>query len=180
MGARGWTLFDTAVGRCGIVWGDAGIAGIQLPERDERATAARLGRRFPDARPATPPPEVAEAITAMVALLEGEPEGLRDIRLDLHGVPAFHQQVYEVTRSIPPGETLTYGEVATRLGDPGAARAVGQALGRNPFPIVVPCHRVTAAGGKLGGFSAEGGAATKRRMLAIEGAAASPPSLFDA
>ncbi|MPY93116.1 MAG: methylated-DNA--[protein]-cysteine S-methyltransferase [Acidimicrobiia bacterium] len=179
MGTLGCTLFETAVGRCGIAWGPRGLTGIQLPERHEGATRARLRRSCPGARPAEPPADVRRAIDAMVALLGGERRDLREVPLDMDGVPAFHRQVYEVTRSIPPGETLTYGEVASRLGEPGAARAVGQALGRNPFPIVVPCHRVVAAGGKLGGFSAEGGATTKRRMLAIEGAAACPPTLFD-
>lgn len=106
----------------------------------------------------------------MTALLSGEPIDLADVVLDMDGVPEFHQRVYGVTRRIPPGETRTYGEIATALGEPGAARAVGQALGRNPFPIVVPCHRVLAAGGKAGGFSAPGGTRTKMKILDIEGA----------
>jgi methylated-DNA-[protein]-cysteine S-methyltransferase len=116
-----------------------------------------------------PPPNVQLAIDGIVALLQGEPSDLSAIALDMEGVAPFHRRVYEVARMIPPGKTLAYGEVAARLGAAGASRAVGQALGHNPFPIVVPCHRVVSAGGKIGGFSAHGGAATKRRMLAIEG-----------
>lgn len=104
----------------------------------------------------------------MVALLRGEPRDLRDLPLELDGLPEFQRRVYEIARTIPPGSTLSYGELARRMGVPGAARAVGQALGKNPFPIVVPCHRVLAAGGKMGGFSAAGGVSTKARMLRIE------------
>lgn len=175
----GSTTFETAVGRCGVVWGEDGIVGVQLPERSPAATTARQRGRWPAARPGEPPPAVAKAIADMTALLEGEDVDLGHVEVDLKHVPEFHRRVYELARAIPRGETLTYGEVATRLGEPGAARAVGQALGRNPVPIVVPCHRVVAASG-LGGFSAEGGAATKARMLSIEGAAACPPTLFDA
>jgi methylated-DNA-[protein]-cysteine S-methyltransferase len=103
-------------------------------------------------------------------LLAGGPGDLSNAELDMEGVPPFHRRVYEIARGIRPGMTLSYGEVAARLGAPGAARAVGQALGQNPFPILVPCHRVLAAGGKIGGFSAHGGTATKQHMLAIEGA----------
>src|SRR6516164_3560011 len=145
MMANGFALFDTAIGRCGLAWGERGVDRI-------------------------------------AALLRGEVSDLSNIALDMDEVPTFHRRVYEAARAIPPGRTLSYGDVAARAGAPGAARAVGQALGRNPFPIVVPCHRVLAAGGKIGGFSAQGGIATKRRMLAIEGAqlnGATPP-LFDA
>jgi methylated-DNA-[protein]-cysteine S-methyltransferase len=117
-----------------------------------------------------PPPEIQRAVDAIVSHLDGEPTDLSFIPLDLDGVPDFHRRVYEVARTIPPGSTLSYGEIATRLGDPGSARAVGQALGRNPFVLVVPCHRVLAARGKTGGFSAHGGTATKLTLLAIEGA----------
>lgn len=169
---RGFALFDTAIGHCGIAWSGDAVAGVQLPESREAATRARLQRRFPAAREATPPAAVRRAIDAIRALLDGERPDLSAIALDMAGVPAFHRRVYEAARAIPPGATQSYGEIATRLGAPGSARAVGQALGRNPFAIVVPCHRVTAAGGRLGGFSANGGAATKLRLLAIEGAPA--------
>jgi len=170
MMANGFALFDTAIGRCGVAWGGRGIAGVQLPEAGERETLARMLRRFPAAGEATPPPEVRQVIDRIVALLRGKASDLSTVRLDMDEVPVFHRRVYEAARAIPQGMTLSYGEIATRVGAPGAARAVGQALGRNPFPIVVPCHRVLAAGGKIGGFSAQGGIATKRRMLAIEGA----------
>jgi methylated-DNA-[protein]-cysteine S-methyltransferase len=173
----GLTLFDTAIGRCGIAWGPHGIVALQLPEATPAATRGRVLRRCPEAVDAEPPDLVREAIAGIVALLHGEPCDLGSIDLDMGGVPEFHRRVYTVARAIPAGRTLTYGEVAARLGEPGAARAVGQALGRNPFAIIVPCHRVVAAGGGLGGFSANGGAATKRRILAIEGADRDEPML---
>ncbi|HYB42789.1 MAG TPA: methylated-DNA--[protein]-cysteine S-methyltransferase [Candidatus Methylomirabilis sp.] len=163
-----FALFDTAIGRCGVAWGERGICGIQLPEAGERATRARLLRRFPGAREAAPPAKVCEAVASIAALLRGEASDLSPIALDMEGVPDFHRRVYEMARTIPAGATISYGDVAARLGAPGSARAVGQALGRNPFAIVVPCHRVVAADGKLGGFSANGGVATKLRLLGIE------------
>ena len=170
MAAHGFALFDTAIGRCGIAWGDRGIAGLQLPEADEQQTRARMLQRFPTAGESIPPIEVRRALDCVAALLNGEASDLTTAALDMDEVPPFHRRVYEIARCIPPGATLSYGEIAARLGAPGAARAVGQALGQNPFPIIVPCHRVLAAGGKIGGFSAHGGVATKLRMLAIEGA----------
>jgi methylated-DNA-[protein]-cysteine S-methyltransferase len=164
----GLALFDTAIGCCGIAWGPRGITGVQLPEGSAPATRARLLRRFPEAREAPPPPDTQRAIDGIVALLRGERSALDGVALDMEGVPEFNRRVYEVARTIPWGATLSYGEIAKRLGDPAAARDVGQALGRNPFAIVVPCHRVLAAGGKWGGFSARGGVATKRRLLSIE------------
>src|SRR4051812_1643810 len=165
-----FTLFDTPIGRCGIAWSSGGVAGLQLPEANAAATRARMRRRFPDAREATPPRDVARAIRMATALLGGKATDLGSIALDMSAVPPFHRRVYAAARAIPPGTTLSYGEIAARIGSPGSARAVGQALGRNPFPIVVPCHRVLAAGGKSGGFSAAGGVSTKLRMLALEGA----------
>ncbi|MBO0736673.1 MAG: methylated-DNA--[protein]-cysteine S-methyltransferase [Alphaproteobacteria bacterium] len=168
MTARGFSLFDTAIGRCGIAWGEHGIVGIQLPEASDSATRERMLHRFPAAGEAAAPPEIQRAVHAIAALLRGEASDLSSIPLDLKGVPPFHRRVYDIARSIPPGQTLSYGDIAARLGSRAAARAVGQALGQNPVPIVVPCHRVLAAGGKPGGFSAHGGTATKLRMLAIE------------
>jgi methylated-DNA-[protein]-cysteine S-methyltransferase len=168
---HGYALFDTAIGRCGIVWTARGLAGVQLPEREDRQTLARIRKRFPDAQETPPPPAMRQAIDGITALLRGEAIDFALLPLDTTDVPPFHCRVYDIARTIRPGETLTYGDIAARLGDPRAARAVGQALGRNPFAIVVPCHRVLAAGGKIGGFSANGGPATKRRLLAIEGAA---------
>lgn len=173
----GLTLFDTAIGPCGIAWGPRGIVALQLPEATPEATRARLRRHRPEAAETGPPETLRDAIAAIVALLDGAPCDLSSIELDMDGVPEFHRRVYAVARAIPPGRMLTYGDVAARLGEAGAARAVGQALGRNPFAIIVPCHRVVAAGGRLGGFSARGGAATKRRILAIEGMGEDEPTL---
>jgi O-6-methylguanine DNA methyltransferase len=172
MTAQGFTLFDTAIGRCGIAWGERGIVGVQLPESREPETRARLLRHHPDAIEASPPPDIQRALDCIVALLAGEAADLSVAVLDMHRVPPFHRRVYEVARTIPPGATLSYGEIAKQMGAGGSARAVGQALGRNPFGIVVPCHRVLAASGKVGGFSANGGIATKLRMLSIEAAQA--------
>ena len=174
------TTFETAIGACGLAWGDDGIVAVALPEADAAGTAARLARRLPDAVAAEPTPPIAAVIADIIALMAGEPRELTGARLDLTGLPAFNLKVYEIARAIPPGETLTYGDIARRLGDVALSREVGQALGRNPFPIIVPCHRVLAAGGKTGGFSANGGVTTKLKMLSIEKARSDPaPSLFD-
>ncbi len=168
MAATGFTLFDTAVGTCGTAWSGRGIVALQLPEADREQTRARLLRRFPDCPEQAPPAPVQDAIGKVVRLLEGEPVDLSPVALDLDAAPAFHRQVYAIARTIPPGETMTYGEIARRLGDPQASRAVGQALGQNPVAIIVPCHRVLGADRKPGGFSAGGGVRTKLRMLSIE------------
>jgi methylated-DNA-[protein]-cysteine S-methyltransferase len=178
--ALGYCLFDTAIGACGIAWTLDALAAVQLPETTRDGTARRLLRYTGEAGEIAPPPFVHAAISRIQALLAGARDDLADVPLDLTGVPEFQRRVYEITRAIPPGEVLTYGEVARRIGDPGAARAVGQALGHNPFAPVVPCHRVLAAGHRSGGFSAEGGAQTKLRMLEIEGARLGEgPGLFD-
>src|SRR3990172_7365653 len=196
MTAHGFTLFDTVIGRCGIAWGGHGVVGIQLPEAREPETWGAPPRRVSHGREAPPPPPGrgglrgaggprpppggGRALDGIVALLRGEASDLSAVALDMERVPPFHRRVYEVARTIPPGATLSYGEIAARLGAPGSARAVGQALGRNPFALVVPCHRVLAAGGKVGGFSANGGITTKLRLLAIEGVrAGGQPGLFD-
>jgi len=167
---EGYALFDTALGRCGIAWTERGVAGVQLPEPSDDATRARLRRRRPAASEQPPSAEVARAVERMTALLRGERIDLSDVALDMTDLAPSHRSVLELARTIPAGRTSTYGELAARLGDPMSARAVGDALGRNPFPIIVPCHRVLAASGRLGGFSAHGGSETKRRMLIIEGA----------
>jgi methylated-DNA-[protein]-cysteine S-methyltransferase len=174
-------LFETAIGTCAVVWDGARIVGSQLPERDEETARRRLARRFPEAEEAQPDDFVTEAIAGIVALMNGEPRDLSHLPLALDQVSAFNRRVYDVALAIPPGETLTYGEIAARIGEPGAARAVGVALGQNPFAPIVPCHRVLAAGGRTGGFSADGGVETKLRMLTIEKARTSAqPSLFEA
>lgn len=168
----GFAVFDTALGVCGIAWGPQGLVGVQLPQDDPTLQPAlrRMRQRFPELSEAEPNAEVRRAIAAVQALLEGAQDDLRDIALDMRGLSDFHRRVYELARRIPPGHTRTYGEIAEELGDKTLARAVGQAMGLNPFAPVVPCHRVLAAGNKPGGFSAGGGALTKLRMLDIEGA----------
>jgi methylated-DNA-[protein]-cysteine S-methyltransferase len=175
-----FTLFDTSIGLCAIAWGPRGINGVQLPMGGEQKIRTRINQRHADASEAAPTAEVRQAIDRIVNLLAGEPDDLTDIPLDLDGVPDFNRGVYEIARTIPPGKTLTYGDIARRLGGVELSRDVGQALGRNPCPIVVPCHRVLAAGNKPGGFSANGGVVTKLKMLEIEGALVNHTrSLFD-
>jgi len=170
MSAFSFMLFDTAIGQCGIGWSEGGLGCVQLPEATSRHTQKRLCAILPGACRAIAPKSVDEAITGITAVLRGEAKNLSYVDLDMRLVSPFYQRVYEVTRKIPPGVTVTYGDIAIRIGSPGAARAVGQALGRNPFAIVVPCHRVVAANGNMCGFSAHGGTATKLRLLTIEGA----------
>jgi methylated-DNA-[protein]-cysteine S-methyltransferase len=170
--AHGFALFETPIGACGVAWNSRGITGLQLPEATAERTRARLRRRWTGATESLPPPAVQRALEKVLALLAGEAVDLGGIALDLEAAPDFHRKVYEVARTIPPGRTMTYGEIAKKLGVPHEAREVGQALGRNPVAIIVPCHRVLGADGKMGGFSANGGVATKRRILEIEGASA--------
>ncbi|BDH59576.1 methylated-DNA--[protein]-cysteine S-methyltransferase [Tsukamurella sp. PLM1] len=165
----GFALFDTAVGRCGIAWGaDGAVTSVRLPDLSDDATAESLARG--GAVESAPPPEVERIVAAITDLVSGTnlDDDLAWVPLDMHGLTDFQRAVYDATRRIPPGSTRTYGEIATEIGLPGSARAVGRALGENPFPPVVPCHRVTAAGGRAGGFSAGGGVETKMRMLATE------------
>lgn len=165
-----FALFDTAIGFAGIAWNDVGLVACHLPEREAETARRGFLRRFPDAAEATIPGHLDATVDGIRALMRGEKADLSDAPLDLTRTPEFHAKVYEIARAIPPGETLTYGEIAVQLGDKLLARDVGQALGKNPWPIVVPCHRVTAAGGKPGGFSARGGVNTKLKLLGIEGA----------
>ncbi len=167
-----YAIFDTPIGRCGIAWDGDAIAGVQLPEQNDADLRRRLHDRFDGATEGTPPSVVDDAIECMQASLRGEADDLVEVLLDFGALPPFHQKVLTMVRTIPAGETMSYGEVAAAVGSPGAARAVGQALGNNPYPIIVPCHRVLAAGGRIGGFSAEGGVSTKAKMLAAEGVTA--------
>lgn len=174
-----FTHFDTAISRCAIAWGEHGIVTLQVAEATDAATRLRIWQRHGRAYEAAPPSDIEHAIEAVVALLGGAIVDTTAIVLDMGEVPAFDRRVYEAARTIAVGTTLTYGDVAAQLGDRRLARSVGQALGRNPFAIIVPCHRVVAAGGRTGGFSAPGGVAVKRRLLAIEAAAtAHAPCLF--
>jgi methylated-DNA-[protein]-cysteine S-methyltransferase len=180
MTGQHFAIFDTSIGRCGIAWSDRGINAVQLPMGSEEKTRGRIRQRHGDIAESPPTPEVQAAIAGIVELLAGKPNDLRDVVLDLDDVPEFNRGVYNIARAIPPGKTLTYGDIAKRLGGVELSRDVGQALGRNPCPIVVPCHRVLAAGDKPGGFSANGGVVTKLKMLEIEGAVVNyTPSLFD-
>lgn len=162
-----------------MAWTARGVSRVFLPEGDRAALRERIAVRCPEAVEGPAPAGVQEAIEGIVASLGGCPADLASVPLDMEAVPEFHRRVYEVARAIPFGKVMTYGEVARRLGAPGASRAVGQALGRNPFALVVPCHRVLAAGGRPGGFSARGGLVTKHRLLSIEGYAGRERSLFE-
>jgi len=180
MPRTGFTLFETPIGGCAIAWRADLVAALQLPEANPQRTVERLRRHLPGALADAPPPQVVRAIEQIRALLDGERRDLRDIGLDLGGIGPFARRVYDFTRGVGPGRTTTYGELARALGEPGAARAVGHALGANPFAIIVPCHRVLGADGRAGGFSARGGVATKLRLLLIERARlGDAPGLFD-
>jgi methylated-DNA-[protein]-cysteine S-methyltransferase len=181
MAGRGYCVFDTMIGRCGIAWGDRGILGVQLPEAREIETRGRMLRQYPDARELRPPLPVEIAIEGIAASLRGGPADLSDITLDMTGIHAFNARVYQATRAIPRGETRTYGEVAASLRASGAVHSVAQAISRNPFMIIVPCHRVLEAGSYADRISPNGGAISKRRLLSIEGArgTVSSKTLFD-
>jgi methylated-DNA-[protein]-cysteine S-methyltransferase len=170
LSGAGVALFDTPLGRCAIAWTPRGVAAVQLPEGRDTATRARAAARVPGAAEAVPPRDVQRAIDEITLLFSGQARALDGVALDLEGVPPFARRVYEAARAVPPGSTTSYGELAQRLGEPRKARAVGQALGSNPFAVVVPCHRVLGANGRLGGFSANGGLTTKQRLLVLESA----------
>lgn len=172
MAMPGFALFDTVIGRCAVVWSGAGLLGVHLPETDDEAARRRLGKRFPGAVSGPPTPTAAAAMTRIAAFFAGAPDDFATLALDESGIGAFERAVYREARAIPAGTTSTYGAIATALGDVRESRRVGQALGRNPWPIVVPCHRVTGAGGWMGGFSAPGGRVTKLKLLELEGALA--------
>jgi methylated-DNA-[protein]-cysteine S-methyltransferase len=180
LAGRGYAVFDTTVGRCGIAWSQAGVVGVQLPEAREIETRRRMLRQYPEAKELRPPPEVEIAIDGIVALLRGQACDFSDVTLDMQGAPSFNRRVYECARAIPRGDTMTFAEVAKRLGASGASHAVGRAIMRNPFTIIIPCHRVLPAAGETNGICANGGVITKRRLLSLEGAlASSGPTLFD-
>jgi methylated-DNA-[protein]-cysteine S-methyltransferase len=179
MAAQNFALFDTAIGACGIVWSARGVCGVQLPEGNEAATRARVARRHAGAQETVPPPAMQNVIDGIAALLRGEPRDLSFVTVDDSKIPEFNREAYAVARAIPPGQTMNYGEIAERLGDKLLARDVGKAMGENPTPIVMPCHRVLAANGKPGGFSAPGGVVTKLQLLSIENAQPGGPTLFE-
>ena len=165
-----FTLFDTSIGLCALAWRGETIVSVLLPEGGAEQSRARLQRRFPDLTETEPTPLIADLIVRIRALLDGQPADLTDAPVDMSVFEPFSRQVYEIARGIPPGQAMTYGEIAEKLGDKLLARDVGQAMGKNPYPIIIPCHRVVAANGKMTGFSAPGGINTKTRLLALEGA----------
>jgi methylated-DNA-[protein]-cysteine S-methyltransferase len=164
-------LFDTAIGTCGVAWNDRGLCGVQLPEKNLAATEQRLAKRSGSSGPADPPPQIEALIADIRHYLAGEKVDFSAVPVDLDGIEGLRRRIYEALRQIGFGRTVTYGELAKTLGssDWEGARDVGEAMGKNPMPIVIPCHRVLAAGGKLGGFSAYGGTTTKQKLLALEG-----------
>jgi len=177
---RAFALFPTALGTCAIAWSAIGVTGVWLPEASVGSLRRKAARHCGGGREETPRGAVADAVDAIARLLAGEPVDLRGVALDDAGIAEFDRRVYAVAREIEAGRVLSYGEVAARVGPDASARAVGESLGRNAMPIVVPCHRVVASGGGLGGFSAPGGVRTKQRLLAIENARPEgPPGLLD-
>jgi methylated-DNA-[protein]-cysteine S-methyltransferase len=171
-----YSVFETAAGFCGIAWSDAGITRFMLPSSTADATEHNLRRRLPEAQPGTPPAHVVTAIEAAKRYFAGEQIDFSELQLDLAGQGEFFREIYAAARRVSWGHTTTYGALAKELGaGPQAAREVGQAMAKNPVPLIIPCHRVLAAGNKLGGFSAPGGSATKERMLELEGVRLGPP-----
>ncbi len=170
-------LVSEVAGRfCGICWSDVGVARFHLPVPDGDTVERSFLRRLPGARPGAPPPEVAKVVDAVKDYFQGERVDFADVPVDLEDQDEFFRQIYAAARRVGWGHTTTYGALAKGLGaGPEAARDVGQAMARNPVPLIIPCHRVLAAGGKVGGFSAPGGAATKIRMLELEGVHIAPP-----
>ena len=180
MNNRAYSIFETPIGRCALVWRGGLVVGAALPEACEDDLRASIQRGFPGCSEHAPSAAAATAIEAVIRLLSGSPEEFDGVAIEIAGLPDFDRSVLEAARRIPRGSTTTYGDIASALGKPGAARAVGRALGRNPIPIIIPCHRVLAASGRSGGFSAPGGASTKLRILEIEGARrGAEPELFD-
>jgi methylated-DNA-[protein]-cysteine S-methyltransferase len=162
-------LFDTDLGACGVAWSERGLTRFQLPEADKRATERRLTLRTPNSRATAPPAQIEKAIVDVQRYMAGERVDFSAIALDLTGVAPFYVEIYAAARRVGWGETATYGELARQAGAPGAARAVGQAMARNPVAVIIPCHRILASGNKVGGFSAFGGTVSKQRLLGLEG-----------
>ena len=177
---RHYAIFDTGIGRCGIVWSEAGIVAVQLPEAREIETRRRLFKVYPEAREVRPPPVVESAIEGIAVQLRGRPVDLSDLPLDMAGITTFNQRVYEFTRAIPRSETRTYAEVASQLRRAGAELSVAQAIGKNPFMVIVPCHRVLEAGHYADKNSLFGGTISKRHLLSLEGSCPiASKTLFD-
>jgi methylated-DNA-[protein]-cysteine S-methyltransferase len=173
--AQNYHVFETSIGWLGIAWSEKGLTQLQLPERDRAATERRLQRRAPNGVEGEPPAWIADIIEILKRYADGAPVDFSSVPVDLAGVDTFRLAIYDAARRLGFGETTTYGELAASAGYPDGARDTGQALGQNPVPIVVPCHRILAAGNKIGGFSAPGGSATKERLLKMEGVRVGPP-----
>jgi methylated-DNA-[protein]-cysteine S-methyltransferase len=171
----GYTIVDTAIGAIAVAWSAAGICRVALPQRDREAMERRFAAKLDGAGPAEPPAAIAAAIAPIKRYADGEEVDFSSVPVDLDGVDQFQRAIYEAARKLDFGETTTYGGLADAAGHPGKARETGEALGRNPVPLIVPCHRILAAGGKIGGFSAPGGAATKEKLLTLEGVRVGPP-----
>ena len=170
-----YAIFETRSGFCGIAWSDNGITRFQLPTGNAAATERLLLRRMSNAEAAKPTPEIAGVIEAVRRYFEGSAADFSDLNLDLEGQDDFFKRIYALARRLSWGQTTTYGALAKEIdADPRLARDVGQAMAKNPIPLIIPCHRVLAAGGKVGGFSAPGGAASKVRMLELEGVVMAP------
>lgn len=181
-----WTLFDTPIGSCGVAWNDGGLTWLQLPEEDDDTTSARLRLKTGEADEAaaleTTPAWVKDAVARVREHLAGRPQDLSRIPRDISRITPLTAKIYRAAQAVPAGRTATYGELASRVGSPRAARAVGRAMATNPWPVIVPCHRVVAAGGGSGGFSAYGGLVTKEKILRLEGGTLKPSEplpLFD-
>jgi methylated-DNA-[protein]-cysteine S-methyltransferase len=164
-----YSVFDTAMGPCGLAWNADGLTRFQLPERDLAATEKRLMERTGAARAETLPDWIEATIEAVRRYAQGEAADFASVPLDMSRLSDFHRRIYKALSAVPWGQTTTYGDLARTIGEPGASRAIGHAMSRNPFPLIVPCHRVLAKGNRIGGFSAHGGAVTKTKMLALEG-----------
>ena len=177
MTTQHYQLFETEAGFCGIAWNEVGITRFHLPASDLAAIERSMQRRAPDALPGTPPAHVAATIEAAKRYFTGERVDFSDVKIDLGGADELFRSIYAATRELGYGETSTYGTLAKKLGHgPEVAKDVGQAMAKNPVPLIIPCHRVLAAGGKPGGFSAPGGVTTKMRMLDMEGVRVAPPA----
>ncbi|EFI51709.1 methylated-DNA--[protein]-cysteine S-methyltransferase [Afipia sp. 1NLS2] len=175
MKADSYAVFETASGFCGIAWSDDGITRFQLPTDNAAATERLLLRRMSNAKAAEPTPDITGVIDVVRRYFEGSEVDFSDLNLDLEGQDDLFKQIYALARRLPWGQTTTYGALAKEIdADPRLARDVGQAMAKNPIPLIIPCHRVLAAGGKVGGFSAPGGAASKVRMLELEGVVMAP------
>jgi methylated-DNA-[protein]-cysteine S-methyltransferase len=180
MVGRGYAIFDTAVGRCGIVWSNSGVLCVQLPQAREIDTRRRLYRLYPEAREARPPLNTELAIDGIAAILRGQDFDLTEVTLDMNAIPHFDRRVYEFTRTIPRGETRTHSELAQRMRREGTEHSIAQAIAKNPYMIIVPCHRVLENGHYADKIAPNGGTISKRHLLSVEGThLAASKTLFD-